>query len=176
MRPAFVITFATLAASCSRHPPTPEPDSRPVVGNPPEPTATAAPEPTATVATEPARASKKRTVRSPVPQTEYTKGRIDFANSKRLNPSDAQGRIVLARADGHCYVRIPPPPGTPIGPPGMDQSKPLVVDCPDSMQDPAWDTCLHEELTLLASGECICPHTGNPPPPPSLAECPKSKP
>src|SRR5262245_46480566 len=176
LEPAFVITFATLLSGCNERPP---PD-RPVrMTNPPEPTATSTGNTVATTeatASTPPATPRRRTVRNPLPQNKYVEGPIDWAKARQLNPSDASGRRIFSAGDGSCYVKLPPDPGTPIGPPGMDMSKPLSVDCPDVMQDPAWDTCFGETLTALPNGTCICPHTGNPPPPPSLAECPKTKP
>lgn len=118
---------------------------------------------------------RKRSVRDPLPETSPLSSPVDWANAKHLNPRAEQNRAVMAADDGSCYVEVPENPEGPIGPPGTGLvAKP--VDCPDAMQDPAWDSCLGGEIVLMTSGECICTRTGNPPPPPTTAECPKTVP
>lgn len=189
-RPAVVVTFATLLAACERRPPGPDAQPKPPPTNPPMPTDM--PETPPSIAADASNAAdgsglgvasgdastqaatfKRRKVRNPLPTRDYVKGPIDWKDVKGVNPFDAKGRTIYASSDGSCYVKVPPPPGTPIGPPGIDRSTPETVDCPDAMQDPAWDTCFGETMSRLANGKCICAHTGNPPPPPSNADCPK---
>jgi hypothetical protein len=173
IRPAFVVTLAALApAACQK---------QPTHTNPPPPTATATtddplatPTQTETANTPPPGGKKTRTVRSPIPpQFEQYGGHMDYAKVKRLNPHGFENKTILTNNQGGCYVSVLIDPKGPIGPPGTGlRAEP--VDCPDVMQDPAWDTCLHGELLKTANGDCACERMGNPPPPPSKAECPKS--
>lgn len=49
-----------------------------------------------------------------------------------------------------------------------------VVDCPPTMQDPAWDQCANGSLQTTADpAVCTCyANGGNPPPPPTSGPCP----
>jgi hypothetical protein len=121
----------------------------------------------------------------PTPSTELRKRKVSRANFERkraekpnlvamtlLNPRH-QGRAVMTNKSGSCYVMLPPGPDAPPLPPGSRLGTQKMVDCPAAMDDPAWDSCFDDELGKLASGACVClPSYGNPPPPPSQAECP----
>jgi hypothetical protein len=148
-----VITLAALApASCQKEHAT---------RNPPPP--------------EHTKTSGKRAVRTPLPAAQQFKGHIDWAAARRLNPRHAEDGTIFAGQSGDCYVLVQKDPGGPIGPPGTGLEA-KNVDCPDLMQDPAWDTCLGGEIVKTSSGECACARSGNPPPPNTQAECPKSAP
>jgi len=89
-----------------------------------------------------------------------------------LNPTH-EGRTVMTDKRGGCYIMLPPGADSPPAPPGSRIGARQDVDCPESMDDPAWDSCLDDQLAKVASGECVCLASyGNPPPPPSQAECP----
>lgn len=91
-----------------------------------------------------------------------------------MNPSDAKGRPIYTARDGRCFVRVPLSPDAPPRPAGAPGTRPEYVDCPEAMDNPAWDTCFHGTLSKTADGDCLCAAThGNPPPPPYVAECPK---
>lgn len=170
IRPAFVVTLAALApVACQKQQPH---------GNPPPPTATT------TIATVPGTtntdevsanppAIRTRKVRDPVPpQYEQYKGNVDYAKVTRLNPHGRENRVIMAAKDGSCFIQVPIDPSAPIGPPGTGLRS-EQVSCPDVMLDPAWDSCLYGDILRLESGDCVCERMGNPPPPPSKAECPK---
>ncbi len=167
MRPAFVVTLAALAPiACQRQTET---------SNPPVPRATSTASAETTNETPPKTGWKHRSVRNPLPAEEQLESQPDYSKVKRLNPHGAENRTIMTSADGSCYVEVQKNPDGPIGPPGTG----LVakgVDCPDLMQDPAWDTCLNGDLARTEKGDCFCERMGNPPPPPMKAECPKSVP
>jgi hypothetical protein len=171
IRPAFVVTLAALAPiACQKQQPH---------GNPPPPTATTTigkvPSTTNTdeVSANPPPIRTTREVRDPLPpQHEQYKGQVDYAKVKRLNPHGRENRLIMAAKDGTCFIQVPIDPSAPIGPPGTGLRSEQVA-CPDVMQDPAWDTCLYGDILRLESGDCVCERMGNPPPPPSKAECPK---
>ncbi len=177
LRPAFVITVAAVAqlAACDRET---------VTENPPPPqwatsgTATAlAPaasssalhdNPPAVLTADPTKT--KRVVRAPLPKT-LPYGKLAPAGIA-INPR-SEGRTIYARADGHCYVKVPPNPAAPK-PKSKHPPQPVaLVNCPDAMQDPAWDTCLDGRMRKLGDDDCLCRIDGNPPPPPWRADCPK---
>jgi len=158
-RPAFVVTLTALTPlSCQKRTETSDPPPPPTItetSNPPPPTGT-----------------KRRAVRDPLPASAGPAGKLDWAKVERLNPRLSGGPIMAAQ-DGTCFIEVQADPSAPIGPPGSGlAAKP--VDCPDAMQDPAWDTCLGGTLLRTAEGSCVCERTGNPPPPPERAECPKA--
>ncbi len=171
LRPAFVLTLATLTPACSK----PKPSE----------SATTGPAPTvATTLTEeepqpppprggpppPDPNTRMRPMRAPLPETAATTP--PMGPKRPLNPV-LEGRSVYAGNGGYCFVLLPAPPDAPPVPPGGDNSVRKNVDCPEEMMDPAWDTCLHG--TLSTDGKlCDCWRPGNPPPPPRAAECPKS--
>lgn len=167
IRPAFVVTLAALApVACQKQ--TPRENPPPLSATVPTTTTTGGAE------TTPRTGVKRRVVRDPLPpqHVQYA-GHVDYAKAKRLNPHGAENRTIMTDKDGGCYIQVLIDPSAPIGPPGSGlRAEP--VDCPDVMQDPAWDTCLHGDLLRTASGDCVCQRNGNPPPPPSKAECPKS--
>jgi len=121
----------------------------------------------------------------PTPSTKLRKRKVSRANFERkdakttnlvgmtlLNPRH-QERAVMTSKSGDCYIIVPPGPDGPPLRPGSRVGTQKMVDCPAAMDDPAWDSCFDDELGKLASGECVClPSHGNPPPPPSQAECP----
>jgi hypothetical protein len=169
IRPAFVVTLATLGPIACQKQTTgnPPPTSTAEIGNPPEPVSSEATE----TSTPAAKATRK--VRDPVPsQTEDYPGRVDYAKAQRLNPHGRENRLIMAAKDGTCFIQVPIDPSAPIGPPGTGL-RAEQVDCPEVMQDPAWDTCLYGDLMRTESGDCVCDRMGNPPPPPTKAECPK---
>jgi len=67
-----------------------------------------------------------------------------------------------------------PPMGLPSGARAIDT---VFVDCPPAMDDPAWDTCTSSGLSRSKTkDECYCVALGgNPPPPPRVNRCPKTK-
>jgi hypothetical protein len=121
----------------------------------------------------PSQSTRKRPVTKLAPSWEPVNGGVDWSKVKGVNPVDSAGRTIYAGADGSCYVQLPFPPGTPIGPPGSMTPPTKAVDCADPMQDPAWDRCLSATMHRTDEGVCICARVGNPPPPPTKVPCPK---
>lgn len=94
---------------------------------------------------------------------------LDFTALEPLNPRDHEGRMIYARGTA-CVVRVP----FDRPPKSWQPPKTKVVDCPPSMDDPAWDQCsgaLHRRKDASA---CVCMTDGNPPPPPTKVPCPAS--
>ncbi|HMR77509.1 MAG TPA: hypothetical protein PKD61_20515 [Polyangiaceae bacterium] len=171
LRPAFVLTVATAATGCTKPQERTRVASATVPSAPPtqaEASDVVAPQPTGQEPLPPP-ATKKRTVRSPLPNAFEPSSGLG-PNLRGLNPT-LEGRSVSAASDGTCYIELPPPEGTPPPPPGGSNYVRKNVDCPEAMQDPAWDTCLHGTLSTDGT-KCECWRPGNPPPPPSQAECP----
>jgi hypothetical protein len=173
LRPAFVLTVATAATGCTKSQEQTPVASTTVPSAPPtqvEDRDAVAPQATGQEPPLPP-PTKKRTVRSPLPKALGPSGGLG-PSLRGLNPT-LEGRSVSAASDGSCYIELPPPEGTPPPPPGGSNYVRKNVDCPEAMQDPAWDTCLHGSLSTDGTN-CECWRIGNPPPPPSQAECPGS--
>jgi hypothetical protein len=164
LRPAFVITLAALIpAGCKKAEQTGSKQAAPSASSP-----------LTTASDQPLR---RRSVRAPVPKPKTSNVTIDWRRAERLNGKDGDGRWIYAAADGSCYVRLLRAGGA-ANPPGVHEDHARrVVDCPESMLDPAWDTCLDDQLTrtVVGNDECVCDRHANPPPPPSVAECPKTR-
>jgi hypothetical protein len=80
------------------------------------------------------------------------------AYTRLLNPTDAAGNPVFARADDACFFETPAhvPAGVfpPMGWRGRDRHD---VDCPAAMDDPAWDECAPGEIRQdPATKRCMC--------------------
>lgn len=109
---------------------------------------------------------RKRKVTEPAGSAAQRPSMVDLSNADVLNPSDAKGRTIYA-VGASCFVRAAPGkyPGT---------YKTEFVDCPKSMDDPAWDQCSGGEIWRDKSGRsCACVQSGNPPPPTTAVPCPK---
>jgi hypothetical protein len=93
----------------------------------------------------------------------------DFAKLKPLNPRDPKHGTIYA-SGARCYVHVPfDEPPTSWRPP-----KTKAIDCPPSMDDAAWDTCIGGTLYQNTDTKaCVCTRDGNPPPPPFEVPCPK---
>ncbi len=163
LSPAFVVTLAALGASGCKKPT--------ATSNTPDSTAAKGVK-TASAGGDKSKPARSRPVRDPLPEWKQYPGKIDYATAKAQNPKDEKGRVVFAGRYGGCYVELPFPADKPAPPPGAAPPT-EAVDCPDAMQDPAWDTCIGGRILVTSSGDCACDQTGNPPPPPALAECPK---
>ena len=168
MRPAFVVTVATISQfACEASQPnanTPSATATVTIADTSAaPTSTTAP--TATATADPA-VMRKRSVKK-TPWITY-EGKI-AGDQKPLNPRDADNRMIFARRDGHCYVTVPLPPEQQTK---MRGGVVKVVDCPDAMQHPQWDSCLGGTMYQLENDDCICRVGGNPPPPAARASCP----
>jgi hypothetical protein len=170
LRPAFVVTLTALTPlSCQKRNETANPPPPPTVKG----TSESPPPPTGSGTTEspPPQPMKRRPVRSPLPAPAGNAAKFDWVKAKQLNPR-LNGSPIIAAKDGSCFVEVRADPSAPIGPPGSGLvAKP--VDCPDVMQDPAFDTCIGGTLMQTAEAGCVCARSGNPPPPPEKAECPK---
>jgi hypothetical protein len=183
LRPAFVVTTCAIAAGCGS---TGDPSSAGApTGIDREPTATATAVATATAssgstatatATASAAPKKKRTRKTPYDKVSQDRSYSgDRAGLVPLNPTDSDGRQIYADHLDGCYVEVPkagePDPNGPAR--FMPWVEPLPVDCPDVMQDVAWDECWGSIVDVDEKGVCICmPRGGNPPPPPSVMTCP----
>ena len=81
----------------------------------------------------------------------------------RINPRDAQQRLIYKESDGSCYVELPfvePPSSGGMSPPQQPTA------CPEEMKDPAWDACIGAAILRNDAGDdCACEVGGNPPPP-----------
>ena len=172
LRPAFVITLMALSgAGCESR------DKPPQKGRSMTPKKAASahvnPPPVAVTASPEDRKMRSRVVRTPLPPLKpAAKQNI---RGRSVNPQTAIGRVVFARSDGHCFVNLPRPEAKPL-PGSHDATYQQVVDCPDAMLDPAWDTCLSGRMRYHKDGQCACHRDGNPPPPVAVAECPKQVP
>ncbi len=82
---------------------------------------------------------------------------------RMLNPQDAEGRVILQRNDGSCYVNLPfpePPSSAGMSPPSR------TVECPPVMRQSAFGTCADTVVLANEAGDdCVCEPAGNPPPP-----------
>jgi hypothetical protein len=114
----------------------------------------------------------QRQVRSVSAKQVQRVGGINWNDATKLNPK-IDNMTVFTGHDGSCYIRVPT--GDSKGP-GAAVETTQLVDCPSEMNDPAWDTCLAGQLLALPGGECACAYSGNPPPPATVAECPKHRP
>lgn len=162
--PSVVVTFSTLSGCSTQLPP--EPDTNATVD-------VKKPEPKAKPTPTPKSAAGKRVVTNTDFPHIGLEERLDYQKATTENPKDAEGRTIYAGRDGSCYVQVPMPEGTPRGPTGSRNVDNQTVDCPASMQDAAWDSCLGGTLLRASADLCACdPGWGNPPPPPSRAECP----
>lgn len=89
----------------------------------------------------------------------------------RQNPRDSNGRVIYANGR-RCAVHVarddwPGDDSSSWQPPKLKR-----VDCPEEMDDPAWDWC-PESLHLRTDGKgCACVVDGNPPGPPYATPCP----
>lgn len=159
---AYVLTFSVVGCKGK--------DEPTKTMNPPAPTrdAQVADGATADITPDaPAQAKRKRTV--VVATTERKPaGKVDWKGAKLLG-AEVEHRRVYASKDGGCYVRVENPDAKGRG----DGERSEPVDCPPEMDDPAWDTCFDGTLHALADGTCICSYVGNPPPPETVATCPK---
>jgi hypothetical protein len=156
LRPAFLLTVALGPGACSKPsaPPAPETEAAPQA-------------PAASRAPAPLPETKRRKVRSQLAKWGQHQGSVSGA--RVLNPTGEQGLHVVTTENGSCVVRVPVTRGS------KHTYSNKLVDCPDSMLDPAWDSCLWHKLAQLEDGRCVCLRTGNPPPPPTEAECPASE-
>jgi hypothetical protein len=167
MRPAFVVTVATLSQfGCDASQPanTPTPTATVSIA---DATATTAAAPSATTAASADPASKRKRPVKEVKWEQYD-GKLGGKETP-LNPRNADNRMIFARRDGHCYITVPLPPEEVTR---MRAGIAKVVDCPDAMQHEAWDSCLGGTMYQLENDDCVCRVGGNPPPPPAKASCP----
>lgn len=106
---------------------------------------------------------------SPTPEGKPV-DRVDYRSAKTLNPSDDEGRTIYARG-AQCYVTAPIEGKQQMS---WQPPKPMVIDCPPSMDDPAWDWCPSGRIVLISdTSTCVCARDGNPPPPHTAVPCPK---
>jgi hypothetical protein len=131
------------------------------------------------VASAPETRKRRRTSDAGAPSPwSGTSPSVDWSTVTAVEPRDPDGRPIYAASDDHCYIetpwKTPPPTG---GPSGMRYVQQSAVDCPPAMDDPAWDTCTGSGLSRSKTkDECYCmPLGGNPPPPPRVNRCPKTK-
>jgi hypothetical protein len=186
LAPAFVVTTVALTAGC-RSPSDNLPSRNPPEPLPPTPT----PTPSASTAGTPsadtpapvasAKETRKRKRTSDAGGGSAwtgTPATVDWSNITSIDLRDPNGRPIYASPDDHCYVETPPTTPPPTGgPTGMRYVQWAFLDCPPAMDDPAWDTCTSSGLSRSKTkDECYCmPLGGNPPPPPRVNRCPKTK-
>jgi hypothetical protein len=154
--------MSTLAA-CSTTSSQQETTDKPATADPPRPTQTATDTATAApTATSPASASATATgTATNLPAAKY---------SKRLNPTDKEGRAIYYSGAGKCYVERPDKT-PPNAPPGMVATDPAT--CPAAFQDAAWEECKGGRLSGSdEASDCHCFISGNPPPPARHIACP----
>lgn len=163
--PSMVVTFSALSGCSTQKPPEPETNATVDVGKPD-------PKPRPSATSEPASGNKRVVKNKEFPRIPLEE-RLDYAKATKLNPKDDEGRVIYAGQDGSCYVQVPLPKGTPPAPTGSRNVDNKTIDCPASMNDAAWDSCLGGTMLRASADLCACdPMWGNPPPPPSRAECP----
>ena len=93
---------------------------------------------------------------------------LDYSKLRPLNPRDDSKREIFAYGE-KCMVHVHEDRPKYWHPPKTKQ-----VDCPPSMNDPAWDQCQGGRiLKSTESAMCVCTMDGNPPPPPREVDCPK---
>ena len=160
---SFVVTLAMVPA-CSR-------DGTTVSNPPPPPTIASA---TASVTTTPPQETKKRRRSATTPTPFVAANNVPFGELVSQQPTDAKGRTIFVGYDDRCYVEEPMKQPHPPMPTGARPVTSAFVDCPASVDDPAWDTCGSSQLMLAPSKtHCFCvPVGGNPPPPPTSNACP----
>lgn len=104
----------------------------------------------------------------PPPQSvKWTMPQGPFTPGARLNITDEKNRNIYTNGM-RCWVEVPfeTPPASVMPLPTMD------VECPAPLTtDPAWAQCTGQ-LTLRDAG-CECFVMGNPPPPPTMVDCPQ---
>ncbi len=154
LRPQFVVTFSTLGVvSVSTACKTPPAE---ILAAPSAASPTAMPS-----ATE---------ASGPAPSVHPSPQRIDYPSyTQRLNGRDGKQNLIYRTATG-CVVEVPDDaPMKSWRPPKTE-----AVTCPASMLQPVWNLCTRGTLSAKADhSECLCSHDGNPPPPPTLMDCPK---
>lgn len=183
--PSFVFTVSAVVLACHR-----EPQKEAIGPEPSVATTTASASSTASAPPVVASAStsetpetpkaakatrkRKRTAKASTPK--WAKTSMPWADVVGQNPTDAEGRTIFVGGDDTCYVTMPAkkPHNLPPGFPDLDT---VDVDCPPELDDPAWDDCTGGTLQASTKkNECWCAQSyGNPPPPPAVVHCPKTK-
>jgi hypothetical protein len=174
LSPSFVVTATALAASASVGCPKDAPRDR-IAGDDTAATASgkatdkAKPNPTAS---DVAKKEFRKRKNSGTAGEWKEAGKVDWTALTILNPISEKGRRIMigGPAGDSCFVDVDseeplPPGGRKLG----------QIDCPPELDEPAWDTCLMGDLAKQKDGSCVCLQSGNPPPPPSMASCPKGK-
>lgn len=91
------------------------------------------------------------------------------------NPTDANDRRIHKAWSGDaCFVYLPIPEGTVIGPPGTPPPREDIA-CPPNMGHASWDECRGGVIRAAQAPDatsCECLVMGNPPPPPKTVDCP----
>jgi len=127
-----------------------------------------------------AQPTRKRNRTSPAVPPKYANSPVPFGELKGANPVEGGGRAVYVAHDDTCFVKVLMDPMPKELPAGKEGVKHVPVDCPVSMDDPAWDACgystLYVPTATAKAKDCYCaPSEGNPPPPPAIVVCPKTK-
>lgn len=159
---AFVVTVSTSLGAC-RDRATPEARSNPTVetADPPE------------VKT----ATRKRKRTAEASERKFATGNTPWAAMTALNPKGADGKAIYLASDDSCFVEVPRKDPAKVLVPGERPLDQKVVDCPEALDDAAWDNCSWGTLhAVKGEPDCLCVSLGgNPPPPPWHVACPTTK-
>ena len=173
LAPGFVVTVAALVNGGCK-------DAEPTHWNPPPPPPTATTGEVEPIHTNPPpppnplAATRKRLRTTDAGRAWGNSPSAPYSDLQPLNPTDANGRSVFVAYDDTCFTSVLDPNPPKNRPPGVPAYITTKIDCPASMDDPAWDTCPDTLMKSKATGDCVCMSGGgNPPPPPTKNACPK---